>query len=423
MSPLAIRSTGPRTDIRELNRTLANAEDARLVEVVSLVDGMTERGMADALIAPLRSRLMVLRPARKLSLNRMIFMPADPVIVPAPQWRRDTLTVPRTAISCLATQIRTALGDATVSINAELAGATSADHQTMLRCGQMLWPLAANILDTAPMPPDWPESTGLNAADHAGIVRPLSVLLRQGGAVEAMALQHEAGTTVLAAPLRDCLIDAINQSARHEWATRAMGMVMAVLLARVGQSELLIMLVSDLAASMDSQAARLASDMAIDLLLDRAGEPFTSTLELCDATEALARLATLFDALERPGPSQRPTSKARVAQLRRELDTSCRVRFEAEMTGFVEAMTANAAAREADDAVALEQQALALRTFELTSRSFGGTAHYERMLGLLSRELAEVKPAGRTAVMDHARLLEILHGPEAGLAFLRLETH
>ena len=53
-------------EMRAVRSRLADAGDERVLQIVQLVETMAERGEADALLAPLRSRLGVLRPARKM---------------------------------------------------------------------------------------------------------------------------------------------------------------------------------------------------------------------------------------------------------------------------------------------------------------------------------------------------------------------
>ena len=96
-------------DVRELQRRLVRAHEAQIKRVVAMVDALPERGAADELIAPLRPRLAQLRPARPLRFCRLLFLPADPLIVPAPQWRPTSLTIPRTALDPLAVSVRDAM--------------------------------------------------------------------------------------------------------------------------------------------------------------------------------------------------------------------------------------------------------------------------------------------------------------------------
>ena len=63
-----------------------------------MVDAMPNRGAADQLIAPLRARLAHLRPPRPLRFARLLFLPLDPLIVPAARWRAAQPAIPRTVI-------------------------------------------------------------------------------------------------------------------------------------------------------------------------------------------------------------------------------------------------------------------------------------------------------------------------------------
>ena len=68
-----VRSANPA--IREVTRGLAAARDAQILQAVAMVDAMPERGAADEIVAPLRSRLARLRPPRPLRFARLLFLP------------------------------------------------------------------------------------------------------------------------------------------------------------------------------------------------------------------------------------------------------------------------------------------------------------------------------------------------------------
>ncbi len=107
MSTTISRSSNPA--IREVARGLAAARDAQIMQVLAMVDAMPHRGAADQLIAPLRTRLARLRPPRPLRFARLLFLPLDPLIVPAARWRAEQPTIPRTVIPFLATTIEASL--------------------------------------------------------------------------------------------------------------------------------------------------------------------------------------------------------------------------------------------------------------------------------------------------------------------------
>jgi len=304
-------------------------------------------------------------------------------------------------------------------MSGEIAQRLSTDHKTVLRCGSQLWALAADVLSRGDTPSDWQAATGLGPADHVAISRSLAVLLRQGVAIETMVQRRAAPPAELSAALQDCMSATIAQSANAPWADVAVGMVMAVLLARLDAAAQLLTLAGNLSASLASPAARLASDMAVELLLSRAAAGPAAHPDLGEAVEALSKAASLLDAIERPGPSHRPTLKARTTQLRRELDVACRSRFDGEVMQFQEALAETLTGKPSDaEACANEAAALALRSFDLTSRAFGSAAHYDRALHTAAERLTSVAASSDGAV-DRARLLEILQGPRAGIAYLR----
>jgi hypothetical protein len=130
--------------LRELQHTLASAKDAHIERVVAIVDAMPERGSADGLIAPLRPRLAQIRPARPLRFSRLLFLPLDPLIVPAPKWRPEYLTIPRTALEPLAGSVRDAMdAELRAAVDRAIAGRTTRDAETIRKAGALLWPAAA----------------------------------------------------------------------------------------------------------------------------------------------------------------------------------------------------------------------------------------------------------------------------------------
>ncbi|MFL5280577.1 MAG: hypothetical protein ACJ8AW_06175 [Rhodopila sp.] len=150
-------------DIGTITRDVADAPDSQVMRIVATVDAMTDRGAADALIAPLRQRLVVLRPPRPLRFTRLLFHPLDGVIVAAVQWRPGQAAIPRTALAPLADCVRRAMGAQAEAIDAAIRGHMSSETALVAAQGQVLWPAAGAILATAAVPPLWSE-TGLGDA-------------------------------------------------------------------------------------------------------------------------------------------------------------------------------------------------------------------------------------------------------------------
>ena len=165
--------------LRPVQHALQSASDDQLIRVVGMLDGLAERGSADALIAPTRDRLARLRPARPLAFARLLFAPVDPLLVPGPKWSRGGPGRPPTALLPLATQVRIELGGLATEVDAMIRGGLADDAALVLRAGTRLWPAAAAVLDRVDPPEGWNEATGLDAADHAAIARCIAGVLSE----------------------------------------------------------------------------------------------------------------------------------------------------------------------------------------------------------------------------------------------------
>eukprot|EP01037_Dinobryon_pediforme_P001327 gene1327-1344_t len=365
--------------IKDLQRTIAQAPDARIFEIVNLVDSLPERGAADALLTPLRARLQQIRPQRRLNFARLVFTPANPVIVPAAQWKRGSATLPRSALRALAQQIHRLLGAVSGDIEADIAGVNVCDHAAILRSGSLLWPQAADVLSTATPPDRWAEDTGLTATDHAAIALPLATLLNQGRTVAVLADRSIEGLPVPKADISACL-----QSARGFIGSRAVagrppiGLLLAALLARLPFPEDVLAVAGELAQANNDPAIRLASDLAIDTILASSATALTDQPDLALAAAELQRVLTLLDTLERPGPASRPARKQAIASLRKSLDGAGRQRFQADMARCLDAAIApQPVGSPPRDTMRLEAGLRDLRRLEAIGRNFGGALVYD----------------------------------------------
>ena len=408
--------------LRDLQHHLATAEDSKLREIVALVDSLPYRGAADGLIAPLRGRLQKIRPGRRLNATRLLFQPANGLIVSATLWRRGTLTLPRHALTCLARIVRDALGTEFDAIARATEGTMSDDPTALLRAGRLLWPRAGSIFARAPMPPEWPGMTGLGLADFIATIRPLAVLLGEAVCIEEIVQLGPDDEDFSRKTMRRCLARAMavigNLPERSDAAVagRCLGMLLAVCLERLPDQEVPLLAAGDLTSRGRDPAPRIAADAAIDASLDHAqarlGDPSAAL-----SMEEIGRLAHLLETLDQPGPAGRPGRKPRVATLRRALDSHCRSRFEAEIgTSLLPGVAGLGHANAAANLAALEEVARDLRRLEAVGRSLGSAAHFDRALSDCARALPGLATAARP--VDLARVVEILQGPEAGLNVL-----
>ena len=413
----------PSAAIMTLQHHLAHAEDAQLREIVALVDSLPRRGPTDAIIAPLRGRLLRLRPARRLHVGRLIFVPADRVIVPATSWRRGMVAVPRHALTCLTLLVRQAMGQDYATLANQVDGTMSDDSEAILRHGRTLWPRAAAILAHAQMPPEWPSMTGLGLADFTAIARPLAILLGEAVTIEEL-LQRGSAEDFAARAIRQSLnralaaIAALPEAGDAALSKACLGLLLCVCLDRLPDSEIALIAAGDLARSSDSTTPRLAADAAIDAALDQAEENFNHP----NAAPALAdvqRLAALLDTLEQPGPAGRPSRKPRVMALRRALTAHCRSRFTFELSShLLPGLFQLDQTPQADALLAMEAAARTLRTLAAMERQASGMTQLEQQVADCAKSLPTLAPQARR--VDLARLVEILQGSEAALAMLDL---
>jgi hypothetical protein len=373
----------------------------------------------------LRNRLLRLRPMRRLHANRLLFVPADCVIVPSARWKRGMTAIPRHTLPCLIGLIRSAMGAEFDAIAAAVDGTLSGDSEAIARHGERLWSRAADVLAQSNMPAEWAGMTDLGLADYLAIARPLSVLLGVACQIEAL-VQHGDNSERSVAAMRGCLaaaqsrIAALPEAADAALASACLALTITVCLERLPDSAPVLIAAGDLANRSETPAARQAADAAVDTLLAQAETGFAPDATPPPLAE-LQRLAELLDTLEQPGPAGRPARKTKVVALRRTLESHCRARLQHQIAGQFLPAAANLSQITAQETLlTLEDTARDLRRLEAVGRMTGGAAHYERALA--DTTVSFVSRATNARRVDLARLVEILQGPEAGLAVLEAGT-
>ncbi len=409
----ALGGSGARGALGELTAALAGASDEKLARIVAVLEGTApeaaaDRGLAEALIAPLRPRLAQLRPRRRPSLARLAFSPLDPVIVPAARWSRDSIGVPRTALGPLWTTIRAGLA----ARGAEMRAAMAAGAARAECLGPALWPRAAAILREAPPPAQWRAATGLEEADHGALAGRIAALLAQAPELAAMEAELLAGKPPTAAGLAAWLAP-LAAAPRP-----ALGTAVAILLARLPRAEAVMALADDparLLGAATPEGARAemaaATEAAIGFALDAivAGAPAQGG----DAGAEAARQAVLLLLGLEARAQERPTRLARIRAARHAVDA----RLRADFAGAIAAQLAASRGAGPPDA-ALEASALALRRFAGVARHLGSEAAYDTALREAAAALTPPPGADLAARVARARLVEILAGSEAAAAVL-----
>ncbi|MGC8477721.1 MAG: hypothetical protein ACP5NP_15335, partial [Acetobacteraceae bacterium] len=363
-------------------------------------DALAERGTADALIAPLRGRLAELGIGRRVNFGRLLFLPLDPVIVPARDWRPDAAQLPRTALAPLIAGVRAALGPAVAPLCEALRGSSDAGSAGA-RLGPLIWPQAVAPLRAlaAAGVPGWAE-TGLPAAAAAPLTLGVAAVLESWPALCLLAPTSD----------RRRLIEVTLRQAADS-GPAAWSLVTAVALARAPDPALVARVAADQA---ESGGPALHQAMGAVLEVALAGLEHAATAPAAEAAVAINRASRLVATLaDRVGPAQR----ALLAAFAQRLETACRARVIAECRAALAEPVAALTAPAPDAAVsAFEAAARGLRDLAEEARRIGGSAVYDAALRETAATLRDATAGlGR---MDRARLVEILDGPEAAEALL-----
>lgn len=409
LTPMNAASTeiaGRLAEIRALNRHLVSVEDAKILKVVAMVDALPQRGAADTLIAPLRPRLAQLRPSRPLGAPRLLFIPLDPVLVPAAHWRRGELTIPRTAVPCLARQVAALDPTFMEAVAREVAGASTADKTLTRRVGARLWPRAAEVLAGAPMPADWVEATGLTATDHATIRAAVVPVLRHARAVVAQIGASPPDAAVIAAVFADVAGEP-----------EALGVLISVILHWLPEAAAQVLRITSAHSAPTGLPGRNATERAVDHVLDRIETEQGEMQGGVAGLPELRRSIAMLDELE-TGSTDRPTRRTRIAATRGRIDVVCRGRFQALLQGTVTDRLAQGMPQTAHDVAALETAARDVRRFEQVARRISGSDHYDQQLRSLISDLVPDSADDPQARIDRLRLAEVLLGSERAMQML-----
>ncbi|HET7881635.1 MAG TPA: hypothetical protein VFL55_12165 [Acetobacteraceae bacterium] len=411
MSPAMSSGLGG-ANLRMLHRELASAHDEQIHRVLAIIDDLAERGEADRLIAPLRRRLAELRPRRKMTLTRLLFTPFNPLIVDGGRWNAADPSIPRTAIRPIAGQVRRALGMAAQLVDAAATQLWSSDCLgRMADTSEDLWSSAAQILQNAPMPPDWIADTGLRETDYRELTAVMSALLVQAQPLAGMIARARHGFD----PTVDQLLALFEGVAGA--GPKAVAMMAAMALQWLPRSDLLMRAIEDFAAQHRDPAIRATVESAVAFVLDRIEESPLPDPDLTAAAGDVRRIAVLLENLAL-GAAQYPSRRKRIDQVRTTVDDACRERFGREVDTQLLAPAGGIA--DASDAMVagLEATARDLRRFENAARKIGGAVHYSGKLQHAAQALSPAANDDQETRVSRIRLVEILCGSDAARAML-----
>ena len=416
-------SQGGQNALREIRRGVAEAGDAQVLQVVRMVDALEIRGTTDAVLVPVRARLRAMQPARPLRFARLLFMPADPLIVPPAAWRPGGPQLPRHAIPVLADAVRSILGavdspgvtrDALAQVDSLITNRMTSDLAVVQRAGALLWPLASRALrrladtletrESAACLSAWRDQ-GLPEIELQPVVKSLSGVL-----AFALKLQDagRAGSAPIASVLGEALVEA------ETLGNRATSMMLSLWLIRAPQTGGQI-LASAPGSATPRQLCDAAADAALTWLETESGAA-PNTVTAC-AAEELNRQVSLLDALAAQSPHS--ATRRRIAQLTTSLLGQAVQRFDTSLRDMVETGLAHLPTQNAQRNAALmamEEGARHLRSFELEARRLGGGP---KLSALVCRAQSTLRKEPSLSLIERARLVELLAGPEAALICLR----
>ncbi len=396
--------------LRQLAAAAAAAPDGKLRKIVEVVDALPERGAAEEVLSAVRPRLRSLRPARPMSVPRLLFMPLDALLADPARWKPGTGRVPRSAILAFADALGAAEPALVASVEAELRGRTTLDVAAIGLAGGRLWPAAAACVPSR-APEGWREA-GLAPAAYAPLAETCAMAWRNGAAIWRLRAAAPDGPpeTVARPALRLCA----------ESGPDALALALSAVMPFARNPARL----AAVAGGLSQQAAAVAA-RELDRFLDQAETPVGEARALSAAAASAERFAAVLADLEAGAAPERPKRAQQVHRLRKDTAEACRKRLDETAEEFLLAppRALLAAPLAADHEVeALEAAGRAVRALAETRRKLeaqGAAARpeevVEQALSLLRGALARRHPPPRGAFerADALRLIEILAGPEA----------
>lgn len=404
MSP----STADRAPFRALLSRLASATDSQMLRILATVETAADRREADALLSPLRPRLHVLRPPRRLRMRRLLFYPLDALILPPRSWRPGMPAIPRSALAPIAIAVADAIPDVFIAAEGRIDGQTSGDKDLIRLVGTMLWPAAARVIDPEHVPAGWRE-TGMAPGHYRAFAPVIAAILRQAPVIEALC---QTSLPVLLPPPQETIQAVIRAVAAES--PQALAFLFGILMMRLPEPGMLLgSLRPDPGDRLVAQARERTADLLLVRLATDGPAKWIAGGNVIEAAGMLRRLISLLTELDRIG---RPERRAQCRSLRQSLDEAAQARFE---TSLRSDLLIPLEQSPLPDPAVLEDAAYNLRIFQSEARELGGRARYDAGLAAaVARVNAAVWPRDADRA-TRVRLTEILLGTEAALALVR----
>ena len=267
------------------------------------------------------------------------------------------------------------------------------------------------MLSGAAIPAGWARS-GLPDARFTPLATLAADLLRPAARIEPLLADTRRGLAFDWTGLREILA-ATEAQGPDAW--RA---VIALLLLRLPDPGMLLREIGGESRRANT-AMRAAAEQGVDAALAKVADLTESGALLAargaaDMSDELGRIADLLDQVEAAGAG--PDRRSRIGAIRQRVDLSCRRWMAGQLQGALVArlhdVTGDA------EIVAMEQTTRDLCAMHQQARRFGSGEKYDRLLHQAGAALANEALGGVAGVVDRARLLELLVGPDAALAFM-----
>lgn len=401
--------------VRVLSDEVGQAGDPKLLRITRMIDMMPERGEADLLLAPFRLRLAALRPSRPMNPSRLLFIPFDPVLVPARDWRMGDPSIPRSIIRPVSALI---LGDTPVP-----PGCAEATGDALTRGASSFWSAMADKLRDTAIPESWAGSAwqaehGFTRSTMERIFPVLQLVLRRAHDIRSLPPAEDPACSAMLTSL----LGAAASIGPLGWG------IMLGLLFEVTAPDLVTNVAAGLARGhRQAPALHAGLDQATGTMLDRMETQIGNAApgELLDPRTIGLRVGLIgrVEALRRLEHRASEQLK-RVGRLRQALAATNRQVFEHTLqtrlgpdclptgTGPDRVALDNEAMRQ------IEAEARQMRRFALVAAKLGDGDHYERLLG----EAASRTAGGENGLtpIDRMRLTELLIGSDKALQLFGL---
>lgn len=289
----------------EVEVSLRQATDGQLARIMQFIDRLPSRGRLDDVVAPIRGRLALTRPARSITPARVLTAPVEDLLVDPACETASPHALPRDILAVFHRIALSAFDPAELAVlEDEAQGGVMDDAETVLALGRRLWPAAADALSAfspaaLQTPPGWRQ-------EHAPRLRVIAGLLAHGetllGHLNRLPTRGALRQTDGAQIACDMLAWAAAQSDELGRCCAAM------LLRRLGDPTPALALATQAGCGRAAAAVRRLLTQAVDDCLREAELTIaslgasTDALSPFAAAEILSRLAATLKALE-AGPS------------------------------------------------------------------------------------------------------------------------